>query len=293
MSKRIVYTVARGQSKFAEMAMGLGRSLRLIGDTNPRIIATDIEGYDWKRYFDHVIPLSGKRSALDKLLALESTDADQVLAIDVDMLAFKRLNPIFDYCAGKPFAVQGHWESDGVFHGLSVSEILSKYSLERMPRFNGGLAYYERNAEFEQLLSSMKGAESNYDSYGFDPFGRGQHASEEVCMLLAMIQLQKFDYLIPPELQFQHSAAGLVGKLHLDILRNECKYISRQRYCEFYEPILFHAWRYKDFLVYWKQLDKLKGLEQFEDNHPTLYMPRWVKWSRSIQRRILKMRGLT
>ena len=274
------------------MAMGLGRSLRLIGDTNPRVIATDIGGYDWGRYFDQVIPISGARSALDKLLAVETTDAEQVLAIDVDMLAFKRLDAIFERCAGKPFAVQGHWETEGVFHGLPVKEILSKHGLHRMPRFNGGMAYYERDSEYMELLSAMKGAEANYDASGFNPFGRGQHASEEVCMLMAMIELGRFDYLIPPELQFQHSAAGLVGKLHLDVLKNECKYISRQRYCEFYEPILFHAWRYKDFLVYWKQLDKLKQLEEFEDEHPTLYMPRWVKWSRSIQRRILRLRGL-
>lgn len=291
MGKRIVYTVARGKPKFAEMAMGLGRSLKLIGDTNLRYIATDIQGYDWKRYFDEVIPISGQRSALDKQLALETTDADQVLSIDVDMLAFKRLDAIFAYCAGKPFAVQGHWESEGVFHGLPVEAILAKHNIDRIPRFNGGLAYYERVEEFEELLRAMKQVETNYDSYGFDPFGRGQHASEEVCMLLAMVNLKRFEYLIPPELQFQHSAAGLVGKLHLDVLKNECRYISRQRYCEFYEPYLFHAWRYKDFFVYWRQLGKLKRLEKFEDDHPTLYMSRWVKLSRSIQRRILKIRG--
>jgi hypothetical protein len=110
-------------------------------------------------------------------------------------------------------------------------------------------------------------------------------------MLLAMIKLGRFDYLIPQEKQFQHSAAGLVGKLYLDVLKNECKFISRQRYCEFYEPILFHAWRYKDFLIYWRQLENLKKLERFEDEHPTLYMPRWVKWSRSLQRKILRLRG--
>lgn len=293
MSSPIVYTVARGKPKFAEMAMGLGRSLKLIGDKNPRVLVTDIEGYNWGRYFDEVLPVAGPRSALDKLTALERTGANEVLAIDVDMLAFKRLDPIFAHCKGKPFAVQGHWETTGVFHGLQVADILEKFKLEKIPRFNGGMAYYERNSEFEELLGAMRDVEANYDSYGFQPFGRGQHASEEVCMLLAMAKVGKFDYLIEPELQFQHSAAGLVGKLHLDVLKNECKYISRQRYCEFYEPFLFHAWRYKDFLVYWRQLDKLRALEAFEDEHPTLYMSRWVKLSRSIQRRILKMRGLS
>jgi len=293
MSERIVYTVARGKRKFGEMAMGLGRSLKLIGDQNRRVLVTDIEGFDWPRYFDEVLPVAGPRSALDKLTALERTQADKVLAIDVDMLAFKRLDSIFGFCNGRPFAVQGHWETEGVFHGLPVKEILGKFNLERMPRFNGGMAYYERTGEYGELLAAMRHAEQSYDQYGFDPFVRGQHASEEVCMLLAMIDLGRFDYLIPPEHQFQHSAAGLVGKLHLDVLKNECKFISRQRHCEFIEPILFHAWRYKDFLVYWKQLDALEALEKFEDAHPTMYMPKWMKWSRSIQRRLLKMKGRT
>lgn len=291
MSKRIVFTVARGKPKFAEMAMGLGRSLRLIGDSHRRVIMTDIKGYDWERYFDEVIPVQGPRSALDKLTALEVTDADQVLSIDVDMLAFKRLDAIFNYCDGYEFAVQGHLEKEGVFHGVKVAEICAKYGLTEMPRFNGGLVYYERSESFADLLDRMRKVEQNYDEYQFDPFGRGQHASEEVCMLMAMIELGRLEHLIPQEMQFQHSAAGLVGKLHIDILKNECRYISRQRFCEFYEPILFHAWRYKDFLIYWKQLDKLKALEQFEDRHPTMYMSRLTKYSRSIQRRILKMRN--
>lgn len=291
MSKRIVFAVALGKPKFAEMAMGLGRSLRLIRDTTPRVLMTDIEGYDWARYFDQVVRPTGPRSALDKLTALEHTDADQVLAIDVDMLAFKKLDPIFEYCDGKDFAVQGHWEREGSFHGVPVPEVLAKNSLETMPRFNGGMVYYERQDTYQELLAAMKHVEQNYDSYGFNPFGRGQHASEEVCILLAMIKLDRFHHLIPQESGFQHSAAGLVGKLHLDILKNECKYISRQRYCEFYEPILFHAWRYKDFLVYWRQLDKLKRLEQFEDEHPSMYLSRWSKWNRSLHRQILRMRG--
>ncbi|MBC8064849.1 MAG: hypothetical protein H7Y17_08470, partial [Chlorobia bacterium] len=193
MSERIVFTVARGKPKFAEMAMGLGRSLKLIGDKNRHVIMTDIQDYDWKRYFDDVIPVSGGRSALDKLTALEVTDADQVLAIDVDILAFKKLDPIFDYCAGKDFAIQGYFHGGSTFHGVKVSEICTKYNIPHIPRFNGGMVYYERQQGYMDLLAKMREVESSYDSYGFDPFVRGQHASEGVCMLMAMIHQNKFD----------------------------------------------------------------------------------------------------
>jgi len=289
--ERIVFTVARGKPKFAEMAMGLGRSLKLIGDTNRRVVMTDIQGYDWKRYFHDVIAPTGPRSALDKLTALEVTEADQVLSIDVDMLAFKRLDPIFETCAGRPFAVQGYLSGKYGFHKLSMEEMTARYGVTEIPRFNGGLAYYERGQEMADLLTTMRQVEANYDSYGFDPFVRGQHASEEVCMLVAMIESGNFDYLIPNELQFQMSAAGLVGKLHLDVLKNECRFVQRQESCEFGQPYLFHAWRFKDFLIYWRQLEKLKALEQFEDRHPPMYMSRLTKLNRSVQRRILKLLG--
>jgi hypothetical protein len=288
--KRIVYAVARGKPRFAEMAMGLGRSLRLIGDKTPRVIVTDIKGYDWHRYFDEVLPPNGPRSSLDKLTALERTDADQVISLDVDMLAFKRLDPIFDYCNGKDFAVLGHPETEGVFHGLPVPEILKRYGLEWMPRFNAGIVYYERQASFFELLAAMREAEATYDQHGFEVFRGG--TSEEVCELMGMIKLGRFHHLIEPETQFQHSAAGLIGKLYLDVRKNECRYISRQRYAEFYEPYLFHAWRYKDFLIYWKQLEHLKAIERWEDRHGTMYMSRFARLRRSVERRILKMRGL-
>lgn len=289
MSKRIVFTVARGKARFAEMAMGLGRSLRLIGDTTPRVIMTDVEGYDWGKYFDLVLKPPTGRSALDKLTALEMTDADQILSLDADMLAFRPLDDIFDFCAGKPFAVQGFMRTTGNFHGVPVDTLLSKLGVSQFPKFNGGLAYYERNAVYEDLLTSMRDAEARYEHLGFEWF-RGA-VSEEVCMAMAMVQRNYYE-LIPPSMQFQHSAAGLIGKLHLDVMRGECTFVAHQEFAELCRPYVFHAWRYKDFLVYWRQLRKLKAISDFEDAHPSMYISQRHRWIRSLHRRILKSRGL-
>lgn len=271
------------------MAIGLGRSLRLIGDTNPRAVVTDVEGYDWARYFDHVLKPTGKRSALDKLKALETTDADQILSLDADMLAFKKLDDIFEFCKGKPFTVQGFLRSEGSFHGVAVPELLSKLKVDQFPKFNGGLAYYERTPKFQELLASMVEAEGNYDKLGFEWF-RGS-VSEEVCMAMAMVKHGYYEF-IPPEKQFQHSAAGLVGRLNLDVARGECSFVARQERAELCQPYIFHAWRYKDFLVYWRELKKLERIEEFEDRYPDMYISQRDRWIRSLHRRILKVRGL-
>ena len=100
---RIVFTLAFGHRKFAEMALGLGRSLRLIGDTTRRVVLTDLDDYPWEKSFDQVIRLKVPTEDLGwaKLYALEHTDAKRVLFIDGDGLAFKRLDPIFDAFAGQ------------------------------------------------------------------------------------------------------------------------------------------------------------------------------------------------
>jgi len=269
--------------------MGLGRSLRLIGDKNPRVIATDIEGYNWAKYFDVVLKPTAGRTALDKLKALEMTDADQVLSLDADMLVFRPLDDIFDFCAGKPFTVQGFMRSSGNFHGVSVDILLDKFGISQFPKFNGGLAYYERNSIYDDLLASMREAESNYRNLGFEWF-RGA-VSEEVCMAMAMVRHNYYE-LIPPSLQFQHSAAGLIGKLHLDVMKGECTFVAHQEFAELCRPYVFHAWRYKDFLVYWRQLKKLKAISEFEDKHPPMFISQSHRWIRSLHRRILKARGL-
>lgn len=285
--KRIVFCVARGRPEFGEMALGLARSLELINDRNPRVLMTDIEGVEWKRYFDEVVSPPGKRSALDKLTAFDVTDADQVLSLDVDMLAFRRTDDIFDYCAGKPFAVQGYWDGEGSFHAKPVSEICRQYGLDgRFPRFNGGMAYYERGEKWDELLAAMRHAEANYPSLGFETFRAG-YASEEVCMLDAMLRCGHTD-LIPMDLQFQHSLSGLVGPLHLDVARNECFAVCKSDRLEFARPYLFHAWRYKDYTVYWNQLRKLRRMEERADRQPREHTPRLWRWQRSIERRWMK-----
>lgn len=288
--KRIVYTVATGKRRFGEMAMGLARSLSLIGDTNPRVIVTDIDGFDWHRHFDEVLRPTGPRSALDKLTALERTDADQVLSLDVDMLAFKRLDPIFAYCGGHSMAVQGFEDTTGSFHGVPVSRVCETYGVSAIPRFNGGMIYYERHPDFEEMLAAMREAESNYDRLGFDAFRSSQKVSEEVCVMHAILTVGKF-HLIPQSFDFQHSAAGVIGKLHLDVATNTCRYVCRQESLRYHEPYLFHAWRYKDFWNYWRQIDTLERLERWHDAHGTMHLPRLHRIGRSIQRRFLRLKG--
>jgi len=282
---RVVLTVGRGKPKYAEMALGLGRSLSLIGDDTPRAVVTDLPEPPWSRHFQHVLAPPGPRSALDKLFGLELTEAQQILAIDGDCLAFRRLGPIFDYCQGKGFVLVGHRQSQGTWHGADVAEICRRLGVDSIPSFNGGLIYYERSPQTLELIEEMKRIEADYANSGFADF-RG-NASEEVCILLAMAKTG-YGELIPDETDFMNTGVGLIGELTLDVMRNDCRYVCRRHAVRFVRPYVFHASRYSNFRIYWKQLDRLAWLDAYADRHPYGYISPFSKLKRSIERRYLK-----
>lgn len=282
---RVVLTVGRGKPKFAEMALGLGRSLSLIGDDTPRAVVTDLPEFPWTKHFQCVIPPPGPRSALDKLFGLELTDAEQVLAIDGDCLAFRRLGPVFELCRGMGFAIIGHTQSQGQWHGADVAEVCRRLGVDSIPSFNGGMLYYERTPETLTLIEEMKRVEADYANSGFEHF-RG-NASEEICILLAMAKTG-LGQIVPDETDFMNTGVGLIGDLTLDVMRNDCRFVCRRHAVRFVRPYVFHASRYSNFHIYWKQLEVLEWLDAYAERHPYGYISPFSKLKRSIERRYLQ-----
>ena len=129
------------------MALGLARSLQYCGDNTPRAIVTDLKGFDWERYFDYVLPVERPLEEVffGKMDLLDRTEADEVLWVDSDCLAFRPLAEVFDYCKGKDFAIPGFSVNSGEFYG-EVAPILRKQQIESIPKVTAGLIYYERTA---------------------------------------------------------------------------------------------------------------------------------------------------
>lgn len=288
--KRIVYTIAIGKPKFAECALGLGRSLKLIGDTTRRVIVTDQPDYPWLSCFDEVLTPQDpfEWTLMSKLNALDRTDADQVLFIDCDSLVFKRLAPIFDTCSGRGLCVQGRMASSGTWYG-EVADHLAKHGVDAMPQFNGGLIYYERTARCQSLIESCwaEGRKSKESGFLYD----SPLIPEEPYVSLAMARdgfREGACYLVPDEMDYTSTATGLIGKLVLDVMRNRCSFVCRRFNVRHVEPYVFHAARYINFAVYWKQLDRLAWLDRYEAEHEFGYMSPWQKFERSVNRRYLK-----
>lgn len=288
--KRLICTAAIGKPAFAEMALGLARSLDYSCDCTERAIITDIPGYDWGRYFQHVLspdrPLEWIFFA--KLDLLKRSDADQVLWVDSDCLAFQPLDPIFNFCAGKGFAVPGFPQTSGSYYG-DIERHIERHQIEALPRVTAGMIYYERRPETESFIEQVMDYGRVYDSLGFE---RRSPAllPDEPCIALAMAK-SGYGVLLPETLNFIHSAAGLVGRLTLDVARRRCEFACLQESLRYFRPILFHAWRYKDFLIYWRQLDRLKRLEAYADSHAPMHMSTGSRLLRSLNRKLLRLMG--
>jgi hypothetical protein len=268
--------------------MGLGRSLRLIGDQTTRVVVTDLKEFPWEECFDVVMePEKGSSYEwlfFDKLNGLRRTDADQILFIDADHLAFKRLDDIFDACAGKGLCVEGVIAKDGFWH-IDLAKHIRENNLPGIPRFNGGMIYYERTPECEEFIKECYAFGARAKEFGFDR--TDLPINDEIGIALAMAHTGK-GHVVPDHHAFHHSATGLIGKLHMNVLTNTCRFLARHHTVRNIEPYVFHASRYKNFLVYWKQLAALERLARFEKEKPYGYMSTWQRTERSIQRRILK-----
>ena len=286
--KRVVFTVATGAEKYADMAKGLAQSLSLIGDTTQRVLISDIDRPDLSRWFDNIVPPDESVPPyMRKLQALEACDADAALFIDSDSLVFKRLDSIWNHCAGKPLAVQGYEQREGHWYGW-LEQTLPRLGLDHLPRFNGGMIYYERGQATERLFKEAHKVAANYADTGLEGF-RGQ-VPDEPCLSIAMARTGVGE-LIPDEMDFMNTPVGLVGKLRLDVMKNECLFLKRGRRMRLIRPIIFHAGKYVNNTAYWKQLATLDWLDRYEQQHGYGHMSFGHKLRRSIERRILKLRG--
>ncbi len=289
--KRIIYTVATGADKYAEMAMGLGRSLSLIGDETPRVVVTDNPNFEWNRYFDQVVaPIDDGTGSpyFAKFTALETTDADQILFIDADCLAFKRLDSIFEMCQGLGVALAGRIATEGIWYEVHIADLCRRLKVDQMPRFNTGVLYYERSADGQEVIRQTREALKRYDELGFEKL-RGK-PSDEPCLAVAMATTG-IGQVLPLSLGLNESGVGLIGKLHLDVLTGTCRFVTGNPQVRLVEPYVFHAHYFAKLSAYWRELEKLKRLERHRDEKGPRHMSRWIRLRRSFEKRLLKIKG--
>ncbi len=252
--KRAVFTFATGHPRYAAMAKGLALSLKLHDTRAQRILVTDSSDAELRKLYDVVLPPPKNfKHWFIKLSALETTDADQILFVDSDGLAMGSLDPIFDAMAGCEFGVQGFWRTEVQWYG-DMTSVMRRRGLEKIPVFSGGFLYYERTPGAEEVIRRTMEHAADYDAIGLDK--NGGKVVDEVCMSLAMAE-SGVGRVFPDDEPFSLTPWGLVGDLHVDAIKGECRFIKGQADPKARRPLIYHSAHAKWDHVYWRELRRL------------------------------------
>lgn len=256
--RRVILSFATGNEQYVAMAKALGVSLQVHGSQTPRALITDRTNDSelqaiWPKL---IAPPAGYDHWFLKLCALEATDADAVLFLDGDGLAFQNADRIFDELQGQPFVVQGKWETDpGDWYGPMKAK-MDELGLERIPKFSGGFMYYERQPETERLLKKVFELRDGYDGLGLRR--NGGHVVDEVCISLGMA-LTAVGTVVPDSANYSITPWRRIGPMHLDVLRGECLFYRLNPGLERCKPVIYHSAMAKWDIAYWREANRLLG----------------------------------
>lgn len=260
--KTIILTFATGQRNYLISAGALGSSLRLHHSTTTRVLITDVleKNPDEKELieyvFDEIIPPPSPKFKhwFIKLCALEHTDADRILFIDSDCLAVQNVDRILEELRGNDFAVMGRWRTAGQWYG-DFESVMKRFGLSKVPSFNGGFMYYERNERTAKLIERILELAADYDSLGLKRnFGE---VVDEVCIAIAMEELQ-IGTVIPESKMYSVTPWNKLQPVELDVLAGRCSMVTAVKQPFIQLPAIYHTAMGKWDLKYWREVRRVR-----------------------------------
>ena len=219
-SKGII-TIAHGKPRYLKMALNLGRALKYNSPKIPRVVVSDAPPEYFRGLFDQVIPINRDygRNVEQKLHLDLYSPFDQTLFIDADSLVTRDMDPIFTDYEGMSFTSPGFVHlSRGMDPGqwdLDLDAVLDRFKVHALPKFNGGLYYFEKNETARALFETARDLMKNYKDYGIADF-RGCGPPDEILLSIAMACHAQD--VVADEGRFMRTLFGLQGKLQMDTL---------------------------------------------------------------------------
>lgn len=278
MSKSVI-TLAAGKPIYWRMAINLARSfIYYHPETDIRFcIVTDLKNelpedlcrIEVLRQTSECIGSGfSSKLQLDRLVF-----TDQTLFIDADCLCVGRLEFIFDCFAGRTVSVLGGVISGGEWFG-DVDNLLRKFGLKQMPKFNGGIYYLEKGSVSTLVYEKARELEKDYDALGLVRL-RGR-PNDELLMALAM-GIHGLEAL-PDDGRIMGDLYACPEVLKLDVIRGEAVLnnppLPDPQHRPWFplgkiEPTIVHF--LGDFTNRWQYKAEVKKLELVMSRH-------WPKW---------------
>jgi len=156
-----IITLAFGMPKYVEMAKTLARSLILHSPNIPRAIVTDCtDDPQLSVLFDTVINRNEEfgTNVRQKLFLDQYSPYSKTLFIDSDCIVSADIEFIFEDLAGADFTVP---RNEILVAGqkdpfVDVDKVLQHFGFSSIPKFNGGLYYFEKNERSSRVFESAR-----------------------------------------------------------------------------------------------------------------------------------------
>jgi|TARA_B110000908_G_C10249487_1_gene450970 hypothetical protein len=225
MSTRGFMTIAFGKERYIDMALSLGRSLKLNSPNIKRAVVTDSKSVALKKIYDFIIPLNHDygKNVEQKLHIDKYSPFEETLFIDSDCLVFRDLEFAFDLFKGsKAIAIGTEFffpNDTCVF--ADIKEVTQNLGIIKIPRFNGGVYYISKSSIQQNILIKARSFISNYKTVGFYSF-RNQGPADEL-LIGASIELLGHGNISDNGL-LMRTPIGIVGDLVVDAFKGYSKF---------------------------------------------------------------------
>lgn len=256
MNENGILTLAFGTDKYINMAINLGRSIRLNSPNIKTAIVTDSENFELSNFYDVIIPLNtvfGK-NVEQKLYLDKYSPFDKTLYIDSDCLVFRDLEFAFDLfrdsraiAIGTEFFFPG---DDCAFADVNI--VTKNLGIKKIPRFNGGVYYVSKTSIQPNILAKARGFIDDYKELGFWSF-RDQGPADELLIGTA-VEYMGYNN-ISDNGNLMRTPIGIIGVLDIDIFKGKSKF---NKYGFDVDPAIIHfAGNLVENVEYRREIGKL------------------------------------
>ncbi|MBE9004866.1 hypothetical protein IQ259_07410 [Fortiea sp. LEGE XX443] len=258
-----IITFAYGKPKFINMAKTLARSLRLHSPTIPCAIVTDCqEDPELEKLFDHLIPFQPEYGGnmKQKLYLDIYSPFQKTLYVDSDSIVVRDINFIFEAFQDRSFSLPGEryltfGEQDPYIKDLDF--ILNHFGLTKLPKFNGGLYYFDKSETAQSMFDTTRSILANWEKLGFNVW-RGDGPCDEPIVAIAMTLHNQT--MFSDSGSMMRTPVGIRGSLDVDVINSKCTF---QKYEKIVSPAIVHfAGDWLQHPVYAREALKLQSLGQ-------------------------------
>lgn len=196
MNRGVVTFAFGGNRKYQEFARRLAITFKKFNPQEKICIITDSDDKSFLSLFDDIVKfnLNYGKAVEQKVYLDKYTPYDKTIFIDSDSLVLNNIEYFWEKFEGLKFSAIGR---DYLYSGdkdvfLDVDNVLAEYELNQLPKFNGGVYYFDKSIIDNNFFTFCRSLIDTKKPLFSGRFRQNEIADEAIFS----IGMSKFDYLL-------------------------------------------------------------------------------------------------